>query len=104
MEFAFGSRMFFAEVAEALNCTTTEVFSVLPVDDVYVVVHTPGVDEQLLAECTAYATTLQRDKDAILRVLSGPTEIPGFMEKLKDGISTLMAEMRRDPEEDDDER
>lgn len=104
MEFAFGSRMFMAEIAEALNCNTAEVFSVMPVEGRYIAIHTPGVEEKKLSECPGFATTLQRDKDGILRIVRGPQAIPNFSAKLQASISKLMSEVRTGPEEDDDER
>lgn len=100
-EINWQKQAFFAQAAEALKCNTSEVFSVYAKDGDFVVTYTPGVDDAKLADCPAYGAVLRHDVDGILRVIAGPVEIPGFMEKLKANISKLMSAMR-DPEDEDD--
>jgi len=85
-------RFFFAECAECLDITTSEVFSAMPTDEGAVVIYTPGVTESNTETVTAYLADLRRDADGILRVFGEPRVVPDFYEKIKHGLALVLGE------------
>jgi hypothetical protein len=80
----------FAECAEALGITTTEVFSAMPTDDGAVVIYTPGVTTENVETVTTYQAVLRRDAENILRVFGEPKAIPDFFDKIMRGLEVSL--------------
>lgn len=82
----------FAECAETLGITTTEVFSAIPIDDGAVVIYTPGVTAENVETVTTYHAVLRRDAENILRVFGEPKVIPDFFDKIMRGLDLTTKE------------
>ena len=90
----------FAECAEALGISTTEVFAAKPTPDGFVVIYTPGVTEENVEEVEAYTADLRRDADGILCMFGTPTPIPDFFAALQHGLASALRDDYEEEEND----